>query len=187
MGLSEFRKRKVVRAFHACDLTGDGELTVKDWEERTRRTAAQFGIEVGSARYEQLSKQQTDYWRQYQQVADVNRDNVITLDEWVQAHEQIWAPDMRDSFAAGARATCDALWELIDSDGDGRVNLDEFTRYNKGYVNVGEDESWIAKVFHALDTDGNGTLSKDEYVAAVIDWAYSEDADAPGNGLFGPY
>lgn len=187
MSLSELRKRKVVRAFHACDLTGDGALTVEDWQERTKRTAAEFNIEVGSDKYEQLHKHQMAYWQQYRQVADVNHDNVITLDEWVAVHEKIWASDMKESFVAGARATCDTLWEFIDMDGDGYVDLDEFTRYNKGYVNVGEDDGWIATLFHALDKNGTGKLSKDEYVAAVVNWAYAEQADAPGNGLFGPY
>lgn len=187
MSLSELRKRKVVRAFHACDLTKNGQLTIEDWVIRTKRVAAAFGIEEESEKYERLNRYQMRDWKQIQQSADINRDNVITLDEWIQAHERIWAPEMKDNFVAGLRESCDALWEFIDANGDGCIDLDEFTRYNQGYVDVGADDSWIVKVFQAMDADGDGTISKEEYIAAAVAWAYSEDLEASGNGLFGPY
>ena len=41
--------------------------------------------------------------------------------------------------------------------------------------------------FKHLDLNGDGKISKDEFVTIVEQFHLSQDRDAPGNFLFGPY
>jgi Ca2+-binding EF-hand superfamily protein len=46
--------------------------------------------------------------------------------------------------------------------------------------------SEISAAFNRIDTDGDGTLSTQELVAAIRAYYIGTDPEAPGNWLFGP-
>jgi Ca2+-binding EF-hand superfamily protein len=45
----------------------------------------------------------------------------------------------------------------------------------------------LNEAFTALDTDGDGHLSRTEIRTAVDEYYTSEEPDTPGNWLFGPF
>ena len=67
------------------------------------------------------------------------------------------------------RGVSDALFDIIDQDGDGRVTEAEVKVYTDLFLEeCGSDEDAkrrLLAIFGALDLNGNGSLSKDELVS----------------------
>lgn len=72
----------------------------------------------------------------------------------------------------------------MDINGDGYLQEDEF---NTIFVQFGaKDTSWTKETFKAMDVNGDGKLSIEEYIDGFNDLFYSEDENSPNRHLFGP-
>ena len=83
--------------------------------------------------------------------------------------------------AHGARSERQAereaeLFAALDSDGDGQLSAEEFSRDNQREV---KKSFMKAQAFERLDTDGNGVLTEDEFSSRL---AHLNDLDADDNG-----
>ncbi|WP_314250768.1 hypothetical protein [Streptomyces sp. DSM 40907] len=70
-------------------------------------------------------------------------------------------------------------------DDDGLIGLDEYLLLSQAIGGVPAQQ--MQEAFHRLDRDGNGTLDPAEIDAAVVEFFTSEDPNAPGNWLYGPF
>merc|ERR1719440_527135 len=73
----------------------------------------------------------------------------------------------------------DAVFSVIDVNGDGSVSMDELTSH---LMKSGYNEAAVQKVFEKLDTDKDGELSKEELRAGFLQ--YSPLREAPGLGSY---
>jgi len=73
--------------------------------------------------------------------------------------------------------------EMTDHDRDGRIAEADFVTNLRAY---GQGEEPARAAFKKLDRDGDGHLSKEELLAAVEEFFFSEDPAARGNWLIGP-
>ena len=89
---------------------------------------------------------------------------------------------MEPEFSSALNSTAKFFLELLDSDGDGIVNVDDYIMFCSAY-NVGENEARIG--FGMFDRDGNGSLTQDEVVEMVTEFYLSDDPEALGNLFFG--
>lgn len=75
------------------------------------------------------------------------------------------------TFDADIRAFSDALFDLIDYDGDGLVSEAEVKVYTDLFLEKCESEEdakrRLMAIFAAIDYNGNGSLSKDELISFV--------------------
>ena len=79
-------------------------------------------------------------------------------------------------------ALCEHLFAGMDADGDGQITAAE----NRGWFEVfGLDVAGAPAVFAACDLNGDGFISRDEWLQLVEQFFYSDDPKAPGNTLFG--
>ena len=76
------------------------------------------------------------------------------------------------------------MLELWDRDGDGKLSADEYVKLEWCY---GVTEEAAREAFRHLDRDGDGYLTLEEGMKAIEEFYLSDDPDAPGNWLFGPY
>ncbi|WP_327381618.1 hypothetical protein [Streptomyces sp. NBC_01207] len=70
-------------------------------------------------------------------------------------------------------------------DDDGLIGLDEYLLLSQAIGGVPAQQ--MKEAFHRLDRDGNGTLDPAEIDAAVVEFFTSDDPNAPGNWLYGPF
>jgi len=76
-------------------------------------------------------------------------------------------------------ADADAVFNVIDSDGDGSVSREELTNH---LVSAGYTESAVNAIFSKLDSNADGVLSRDELRAGFVN--YSPLRTAPGLGAY---
>ena len=69
-------------------------------------------------------------------------------------------------------------------DGDGVIGKDEYRQY---LTSSKIDPSVADETFAKLDTDGDGHLTRDEWEQLFLDFFLSDDPDAPGSWLWGPF
>ncbi|MGC5016825.1 EF-hand domain-containing protein [Streptosporangium sp. DT93] len=77
----------------------------------------------------------------------------------------------------------DALMRALDTDRSGAITADEYVRM---YDALGIDPATSGAAFQRLDRNGSGTITPDEFRAAIEEFYLSTDTEAPGNWMLGP-
>ena len=115
---------------------------------------------------------------------DADSDGMINRVEYRDSVRAAAVED-REGFL-GRFATMVAAWmDICDTDGDGMISLDEYTAMFANTVNASPED--LEAAFHKLDQDGDGALSSEEIRTAAEEYYTSEDPQAPGNWLLGPF
>jgi len=81
--------------------------------------------------------------------------------------------------ADAINADADAVFNVIDVDGDGSVSREELTEH---LVGAGYTESAVSAIFSKLDSNADGVLSREELRAGFLN--YSPLRTAPGLGAY---
>lgn len=181
MALAELQKRKLQIAFEGYDFDGSGALDDKDIERVVSQTSKIRGLEPGSPDYEQLKSGFFQSWNELQKGADANKDGQVTLDEWYAFFDRIINnPTEFEQYIATAANT---VTPWLDSDGDGKITLEDYKEFIISFNNSGKSEAEIA--FKKLDTNGDGFLTHDELKTHMQDFYLATDENAPSNWFFG--
>ncbi len=150
---SQLQRGKVSAVFRAMDADGDGYLTEADFRAITDRWTGLRG--AAPADRDRVGAIMLGWWAALAEVADSDRDDRVTVDEVLTLVDRL--PTMLDSVAATASALfdavdadrddrisaaehralveawsgggtdTDAVFPLLDGDGDGYLCRDEFT------------------------------------------------------------
>ena len=179
--LSELRKRKLARLFNYYDSNDDGFLTQEDWDRKAQALAQKKNLQSGTSDYETLQSIYSQEWERLKKFADINHDGKVSLDEWFQfidsyVTKQGWIRQLGN--------WVDFMFKLVDTDGNGGIDIEEFKVF---YMSEVSDEALTEEVFAKLDLDSNGYIDKDEMFQHLQDFYESDDPEAPGNFIYGPY
>lgn len=182
--LSELQQRKFTRLFRLYDLDKDGVLRQADFEQFAVNIARAGSPNAPADCQQQLRAMYAQQWRQVQQFADVNRDEMVSLAEWLQHHDAlVSAPGLADELPKGLLNGFYALWDVIDP-GAGRVTTAH--RYQMFFAGFNEDPASAAAVFKRLDLDGDGVLDEAEVTRRMVEY-FGDDPHAAGNWLVGEF
>jgi Ca2+-binding EF-hand superfamily protein len=180
--LTEFQKRKLTALFHHQDMDHDGFVGKADYEQSAKRVGEIQNYPPGSPQYEALYAQNMAVWEQVRQVADKDGDNRVSLEEFLQSYEITLNDEkLSDRLVTQYTKGMLALW---DRDGDGRLSGVEWVALLESH---GVREEAAREAFRHLDQDSSGYLTTEELMKRVEEFYRSEDPDAPGNWLVGPY
>lgn len=182
MDPSEILVAKINHGFDHLDADGDGALTEHDHVLMGQRVATSLGHPTGSADETRIIDAYVRIWRDLHLPHIPGGGTAITKDQFLDSTLSL-AGD-----PAAAKATVGALAEaflaIADNDQDGQVSPAEFRAFLAGHFpNLSEADA--TEAFSHLDTDGDGYLSADEFVRAIIEYWSSDDANAPGNWWMG--
>jgi Ca2+-binding EF-hand superfamily protein len=175
--LSEFRRRKLSAGFGELDVDGDGLLGTGDVELLVKNHADAYGVAEGTPEYDDLAHRTRAVWQQLRRF-DSDGDGLVSLDEYIAGFEQFLS--RREEFMASMGALVDAFYRVADRDGTGQLTEDELIRHFRSW-NHTEDQARAA--FPRLDRNGRGAISRDEWMADLEEYYFSEDPGAPGNWL----
>jgi Ca2+-binding EF-hand superfamily protein len=129
---------------------------------------------------QQLRQAHADTWQQIA-VADTDDDGRVSLAEYQTKPGVLASPD---ASVQVFKSLYDAVAQVADSDGDGKLTEDEYARMNACRMSVPEDQARAA--FRRLDSDGDGLVTADEITESVRDYHFSDDPSSFGSWLLGP-
>jgi Ca2+-binding EF-hand superfamily protein len=167
--------------FKGADVDGDGVITRQDVLLMGERYIAARGDVAQSATARRLNEELGAFWTHVIAPMDQDGDGKVDLREMTEGFRRALAdPDL---YPQQIQLVADCYFDLIDLDGNGKIDQSEFEQIFglAGNLPFGE----CAAVFAALDLDGSGTLDRAEFHQALAEFFYGNDPDAPANHLFG--
>ena len=167
-------KDKSRNIFDLYDTDGDGVITWEDFSQRANRIVSQFG-QAAPKKAQAVKEQYAHLWEELAAEADTDQDGQVTKEEFA-AVLAAADPD------AAAAATGDlAEFSLADTDDDGYLNLQETTRLLQGY---GISASQADQLAAAVDKDGDGRISHQDYQSTLHEFYTTTDPDSAVVGLY---
>lgn len=171
---------KLNRRFDLLDADSDGYLEREDFEALAHRLVQGFTCASDSPQAQAVVKTYLEFWEGFIKPMDADGDGKVSREEFVST--VTGRVRAGDSFDRTYRPHMEAVVNLADADGDGVLSRGEFIRLG-ALAGVSEEQS--NRSFLQIDTDGNGSLTAQELVAAAREFYLSDDPDAVGNHLFG--
>ena len=179
--MTPFQKRKLGRLFDAMDVNGDGQVGRTDFVHRVNALARMRGWLATSASYERNLRTALSEWQNIRETADVDDDARVSREEFLH-YADVFLGD-REAIRAYARGDVQLMFDAMDTDGDGRITIDEYRTYLE---TCGLNRAGAASFFAHADLDEDGRVSRAEMTHAVEEYLVSDDPAAAGNYLFGP-
>lgn len=178
--LTELQQRKMTRFFNVYDLNRSGFIEEADFMRIAQNFARLRNLQPNSSQYQRLQNKFNFVWEYMQKFGDPNRDQSISLPEFLVYAESV----LEGNYAAIEGSTGSFLFELIDSDGDGHITLNEFALFYRAYQ---IEDAVVKDIFNRLDLDADEMISAEEFAQLGYDFHYSNDPNNPANWFFGPF
>ncbi|MBB5960453.1 Ca2+-binding EF-hand superfamily protein [Saccharothrix tamanrassetensis] len=177
------RDLKYRQWFNGADVDGDGVITRGDVRLMGERYIAARGAAPESTTARRLTEGLDAFWANVIAPMDRDGDGKVDLREMTEGFRRALADPALYPQQVGPVADC--YFDLIDLDGDDRVDQAEFGQIFGLAGNVSSED--CAAVFEALDLDGSGGLNRAEFHRALAEFFYGDDPDAPAAHLFGRF
>lgn len=165
--------------FGEYDTDGDGTVGAADFTARADRLVQALGQSIDGPRAQAVREGARAYWAGVAEGAGVSGDAPLSREEFVRA---LLLARTEGTLRSIVEPSVRAHVALVDTDGNGTVDRDEFTR---SQLAVGHTREQAAVAFRALDRDGDGTVDVGEWLSAVLDFYTHADAGAPGEAVLG--
>ena len=180
--LTELQTRKLIKLFSMYDAQYKGFIDCDDFDNIAKKLAGRRNWSLRSPRYITLSSQLTYDWKCLKRDADKVHDKHISIDEWLDYYDGVLSDSAK--YQKSAQHLMDLVFDAFDHDEDGKICAGEWGEFLSVF-NV--SPVYAPMVFPKLDGDNSGFLTKDEIKSLFHDFFYSDDPNAPGNQMFGPY
>jgi Ca2+-binding EF-hand superfamily protein len=179
--MTEVQDLKYRQWFRGADVDGDGVITQQDVRSMGERYIAAREVAPDSATARRLTEGLDAFWANVIAPMDRDGDGKVDLREMTEGFRRSLADPALYPQQVGPVGDC--YFDLIDLDGDDRVDRAEFREIFSLAGNVSPED--CAAVFDALDLDGSGGLDRAEFHQALAEFFYGHDPDAPATHLFG--
>ncbi|XP_013407491.1 sarcoplasmic calcium-binding protein [Lingula anatina] len=171
---SDHWRRKIRTLFKSMDTDGDGYVTKKDFELSAHRLTSYLNLNEKKAK--EVLKMRLLAW----EVVSKGKHDDCSISE--------------DEYVSSIYDACSAYSELFikiiisecdfaDANDDGFITRDEHKAF---FYGRGVPVKHSADVFKVLDTDGDGILSREEFIQGAVDFVFSEDENSPYVHFIGP-
>ncbi|MET8765712.1 EF-hand domain-containing protein [Streptomyces sp. NPDC004658] len=170
---------KLERAFDTMDANEDGYVEWSDYQKLIDRFISVFQIGQTDPRAARIHAFYQMYWQELLRHAHPGRQK-LSKDEYVEA---IRLTSMDTSRLNVVEGSGHATFDCMDADGDNMVGKEAFGTFLRKVWKVAQPDA--IEVFDRLDLDGDGRISRHEFLRAANEYFYSYDPKAPGSLLFG--
>lgn len=180
--LTDFQKRKLMKLFSMYDVNCDGFIVEQDFEDVAEKLADRAGWSTRSPKGITLKNQLAQDWQGLQKASDTNRDRQISIEEWFTYYDGVLTAETL--YNERVKALTQMVFDVFDHDQDNTLSLAEWGNllciYNISPI-------YAPLIFARLSLDAEGNLSREAVLKHIDEFFYSDDPDAPGNSIFGPY
>lgn len=182
--LGHFQRQKSHHYFDLIDHDEDGYIDGEDFELQADRLADRR--DLSDEEHDALKEQMLGWWEQLCSTADANQDDRVSREEWDRFWEAINASvekgtdEEKAQMLTSLEQAATVTFQTIDTTGSGEISKEEYADWLAAWGAEGSDEA-----FDRLDRSGNGHLTEEDLAEATKEFYLSDDADAPGNALYG--
>lgn len=155
---------RLKKRFEKWDVNGNGSIEKSDYEAEASRIIEAFGEDKSSPQARALIDAYISMYEFLATKAGVGADGSMTEEQFLSVVEAQVFAEGDAGFNRVIRPTVAAMVGLCDTDGDGEVSPPEFHKWLEA---IGVDPASAVEAFRTIDSNGNGTLTVDELVAAV--------------------
>lgn len=180
--LTELQAAKLDRRFELLDADGDGFITAADYDQTASAVCEAFDYPEGSPQHERVHMTFLTMWDKLSRKMDGKHTGRISRDQFLSSCADSIV-ERGGGYDRNIKPVVDAVFDIIDADGNGVLDVDELARWFSAY-GVCEDDA--QRAFTALDRNGDGVLSRSEVHDAVEEYYTSDDPRAHGNKIYGP-
>ena len=169
-----FFEKKWLKFFTVLDTDKDGVVTKKDHELMGERFAG--ASQLDDARKEEIKQQFLTIWEKV--IEADGKTQAITPKYFV----SLLAKQGLQGLSNVYQGVCDIMFRVIDTDGDGFIQVAELQNFFKLFCN---DEKEATRAFAIIDTNNDGKISHEEFSTAFTDFLTGEDQSSPYRFFFG--
>jgi len=170
----KFLKRKWRKFFAVLDVDHDGKVTLKDYETMGQRFA--IASTVMEARRSEIEQHFVEIWNKV-----YNKDgktSEVTVEQLFEKFDEFG----NEAMIQVCHETCPLLFQAIDADGDGFIQVEEFRNF---FHLLCEDDSLADRSFQMIDLNKDGVLSAEEFKEVWIEFLIGVDQTSPYQFLYG--
>lgn len=178
--ISDIKRAKFTQYFMVSDMDDDGKITKQDFLSSADNVIEVLKLDPTSLPAQMLTASYAQTWDAL--VKDLPHKDAVSVEEWIEHFNEIGLDEAQlDAYVTG-RAY--AILQLFDADQDRHISQKEWRLF---FSTIGHPERHYEMGFQKLDRNRDGHLTKDEIKTAAREFFASDDAEAPGNWLFGDY
>jgi Ca2+-binding EF-hand superfamily protein len=169
-----FFERKWLKFFTVLDADKDGVVTKKDHELMGERFASASTLD--EARKTEIKHQFLLIWEKV--IEADGKTQAITPKYFI----SLLSKQGLQGLGTLYQGVCDSMFKVIDTDGDGFIQVAELQNFFKLFAN---DDAEAIKAFAIIDTNNDGKISNEEFSTAFMDFLTGEDQKSPYRYFFG--
>jgi Ca2+-binding EF-hand superfamily protein len=175
------KDRKFNALFNWFDQGKDGYLTHDDFQ-RMAELFAGLTREEDPTNAIAMRDAFERWWGLLINSGNIDADGRLTRDEFIEFMKStVTSPE---NFESVVMAIADALMSELDTNKDGVLASQEYVQM---YTALGIHPEHSGDAFRRLDRNSDGAISHEEFRAALREFYLSDDENAPGNWLIGPF
>ena len=171
---------KFTYAFKCLDTNRNGKLESDDFVRLARHLKKLHGWADDNPRIQAMRGELLEYWEMLCMLTDNDGSGDIDLEEFLHFHRLMIEETVEfEEAPPWAQALVDTLMTSLDTDGDGRIGVDEYANL---LLAMRSEMDPIA-AFSKLDREGGGYLELSTLSTLMAEYLTSTDPEAPGNYL----
>ncbi len=172
--VSDTSRQRFGAVFQSLDRNGDGFVDGNDYELVVASLAQRRNLQPGSPEHDDIRTKVMHGWEGLRELGDTDGDGQVTREEFVESLATL--AESPEGFDRIGLSIADQMITAMDADGDGRLDLEEFTGMMGAW---GAASDRAEAQFGHIDTDGDGFVTRDELLASMRRFFLDEDPNAP--------
>lgn len=178
--MNSLTRAKLQRRFDLFDEDEDGRVGKEDYDRLAVRLAEAAGSGPDSEAARRLRREYDEGWLRMCKQLECEAEASLDREEFVGAWYSV---QQAYGFATSILPIVDTVIAAMDHDGNGALDVQEFTRWLGAYKVA---PASALEAFKRLDRDSDGHISREELARAFEEFFLGTEENAPGNWLYGP-